>query len=104
MPHTKRIKKIEVNKLPLIPNICRQILREVWKSKKASVAHVVMRQGNVSLLHKHKTFTELYYILEGRGILWVNKEQIRVKPGTVIEIRPNTPHKLKNTGDALSNI
>lgn len=90
--------KIEINKLPIVPNICRQILREVWKSKNISIAHVIMRKGNTSLLHTHHTFTEVYHILEGSGILWLGTKQISVRAGTLVEISPGTPHKLKNKG------
>ncbi len=90
--------KIEVRKLPEVPNICRQILREVWKSNKASIAHVIMEPNNVSLLHKHRTFTELYYILVGRGILFLGDRKVSVGKDEMVEIPPNTPHKLKNTG------
>ncbi len=90
--------KINVEKLPEVPNICNQILREVWKSENVSVAHVIMKKGNTSLLHKHKLFTELYYILSGRGILWLDKRRIKVDTGILVEIPPNIPHKLKNTG------
>lgn len=62
------------------------------------MAHVIMLPGRISLLHKHKKFTELYYILEGKGILWLGKEKFKVKREMFIEISPNTPHKLKNTG------
>ena len=93
-----REKIIEILKLPDVPNICREILREVWKSKNASIAHVIMLPGRTSLLHKHKKFTELYYILKGKGIIWIGKEKFKVKGGVFIEVLPNTPHKLKNTG------
>lgn len=90
--------KIEIKKLPEVPNVCREILREVWKHRFASIAHVLVLPGRVSLLHKHKTFTELYYVLKGRGIMWVGKEKFPVRGETLIEIPPNTAHKLKNIG------
>lgn len=90
--------KIEIKKLPEVPNVCNQILREVWKSKNTSIAHVIMKRGDISLLHKHKTFTELYYILKGDGILFVGNKKIKVGSETLIEIKPRISHKLKNTG------
>ena len=90
--------KISIHKLPLVPNICRQLLREVWKSKKTSLAHVSMRPGNVSLLHKHKNFTELYYILSGKGIITLGNNAFTVRTDDLIVIPPNKPHKLKNAG------
>lgn len=90
--------KIEVNKLKPVPNVCNQILREVWKSKDISIAHVIIKAGDISLSHKHKSFTEIYYILEGRGILTVGDEKLEVKNDTIVIIKPNTPHMLKNIG------
>lgn len=93
--------KIEVKKLPEVPNICEQILKEVWKSKDVSVAYVEMVPGNVSLLHKHSTFTELYYILNGKGIMWVGDEEFPVSKDILVEVKPGVPHKLKNTGKSV---
>ena len=90
--------KISIHKLPLVPNICRQLLREVWKSKNASIAHVSMRLGNVSLLHKHKNFTELYYILSGKGIMTLGDNSFKVQADDLVVIPPHKPHKLKNDG------
>ena len=90
--------KIEVRSLPEVPNICNQILREVWKSKDVSVAYVEMMLGNVSLLHRHNTFVELYYILSGKGIIRVGDKEFPVSKDTLVEIKIGVPHKLKNTG------
>ena len=89
---------IDIYKLPEVPNVCRQILREAWQSKNVSVAHVIMRPKEVSLSHKHMKFTELYYILEGEGVMWLGEEKFGVKEGSLVEVRPNTAHKLENTG------
>ncbi len=93
--------RIEIKKLPEVPNICNQILREVWKSENISIAYVEMAPKNISLLHKHQTFTELYYILGGRGILYVGNEKFAVKKDTLVEIKPDIAHKLKNTGKSI---
>lgn len=94
-------RKIEVEKLPAVPNICNQTLKEVWKSGDVSVAYVEMAPGNVSLLHRHRSFTELYYILSGKGIMRVNEEEFSVRKDTLVEVKPGEPHKLKNTARSL---
>ena len=93
--------KIEVKHLPEVPNVCNQILKEVWKSEDVSVAYVEMVPGNVSLLHRHSTFTELYYILTGGGIMLVNDEKFSVSKDVLVEVGPGMPHKLTNTGKTL---
>ena len=85
--------KIEVKKLPEVPNICNQSLREAWKSNDFSLAYV--EADHPSFLHKHP-FLELYYILRGRGIMQLGEEQITVKENDLIEIGPGVPHKLIN--------
>lgn len=91
-------KVIKVQDLPEAANICQQMLKEVWKSKDVSVAYVEMQGGSVSLLHKHANFTELYYILSGRGKIFIDGEEFEVDANMLIEIAPGVSHKLKNTG------
>jgi len=93
------MKKIIVKELPLIPNICRQDLREVYKNKDASLAHVIMPKDNVSLLHNHTTFTEWYYILRGVGIMEAGDGTFEVSGGQVIILSPGEKHKITNTGE-----
>ena len=57
-----------------------------------------MRRGSVSLLHLHKTFTELYYIIEGKGEMRVGKKTFSVRKDTLVEIPRGSWHMLKNIG------
>jgi len=93
--------KIEVKMLPEVPNVCNQILKEVWKSENVSMAYVEMVPGNVSLLHKHSTFTELYYIIAGEGIMLVNDKEFSVGRDVLVEVEPGMSHKLTNTDKTL---
>ncbi|MDD5032551.1 MAG: cupin domain-containing protein [Candidatus Pacebacteria bacterium] len=90
---------IGVKKLPLTSNVCKQAVREVINLNRASVAHVEVQPGDASLLHRHKIFTQLYYILEGRGRMYVGgRGDFPVAKDTLIWIAPGRPHKLENTG------
>lgn len=89
---------INVKNLPEVPNVCNQRLKEILKSEDFSIAYVEMAVGNISRLHKHKSFTEFYYILEGRGVLCLGKQEIFVNKDFLVEIKPGTAHQLKNTG------
>ncbi len=91
-------KFVDVYSLPPVPNVCDQILREVVSLPKVSMAHVIMDSGNVSLWHKHSRMTEVYFILEGEGILYHGSRAMRVRKGAYLVILAGTPHKLKNTG------
>ncbi|MFH1638569.1 MAG: cupin domain-containing protein [Candidatus Woesearchaeota archaeon] len=89
---------IDVYSLKPADNICDQVLREVIAIKDVNMAHVIMDSGNTSLLHQHKKFTEIYFILEGEGILYYDDKALKVKEESFLLLPPKTPHKLENTG------
>lgn len=41
--------------------------------------------------------TEIYYIIEGSGIVWLDEDAIPVKPGDIIVIPPQVFHWIDNT-------
>jgi mannose-6-phosphate isomerase-like protein (cupin superfamily) len=45
--------------------------------------------------HYHKRMTEIYYILEGEGAVELNGENVPVRPGTTLMIKPGTMHRGK---------
>lgn len=64
-----------------------------------SIAHAVLKAGESSLVHKLKTSIEIYYILEGKGIMHIDDESEEVYPGQVVYIPANSKQYIKNTGD-----
>ncbi|MBI5398638.1 cupin domain-containing protein [Candidatus Woesearchaeota archaeon] len=92
-------KLIDVYELPAVDNVCNQILREVISLPKISVAHVTMNQGNASLWHQHSRMSEIYFVLDGEGILYYGDKSIRAKSGAYLMLPPKTAHKLRNTGN-----
>jgi len=89
---------IDVYELSTVENVCNQILREVISLPKVSMAHVIMNEGNVSLWHQHSRMSEVYFILEGEGILYYGNKALQAEKGAYLVLPPNTPHKLRNTG------
>ncbi len=89
---------IDVYSLPLVPNVCEQDLREVICLLPLSVAHVTMKPGNVSLFHRHSKTAEIYFILEGDGMLYHGQDALEVSEGAYCVVDSNVPHKLWNTG------
>ncbi|MFH1098858.1 MAG: cupin domain-containing protein [Candidatus Uhrbacteria bacterium] len=63
-----------------------------------SLAHATVRPNLASLPHKLKT-SEVYYILEGEGIIYINNEAARIHSGQVIYIPPNGEQYIQNTGN-----
>ncbi|MFA5106698.1 MAG: cupin domain-containing protein [Patescibacteria group bacterium] len=62
-----------------------------------SLAHSIVKAGNSSVAHSLKT-TEVYYILEGTGIMHINDETAAVAPGDAVYIPPNAVQYIENTG------
>ncbi len=91
---------LNVYELPTATNVCDQILREVMVLNQVSFAHVTMDPRAVSLLHQHFAMSEVYFILEGQGILYYGNKALEVTKGAYQVIPPRTPHKLRNTNNA----
>lgn len=62
-----------------------------------SLAHATLKPNQTSKPHKLKT-SEVYCILEGEGIMHIDNENTKVKPGQVIYIPPNSKQFIENTG------
>ncbi len=79
------------------------LLRELLHPDKAdlaigySLAHTIVKQGQVSKPHRLKT-SEVYYILEGEGMMHINDESARVGPGQAVYIPPHSKQRIQNTG------
>jgi mannose-6-phosphate isomerase-like protein (cupin superfamily) len=80
-------------------------LRELLHPDKAdisirySLAHAVVQPGQTSRQHRLRT-SEVYYILQGEGMMHINDESARVGPGQAVYIPPDTCQFIQNTGDS----
>lgn len=80
------------------------ILREILHPKneelqiRYSIAHAIVKPGKTTLPHIMKT-TEVYYILEGEGIIYIEDESGKVHAGQAIYIPPSAKQYIKNTGN-----
>ncbi|PIN69218.1 hypothetical protein COV93_06435 [Candidatus Woesearchaeota archaeon CG11_big_fil_rev_8_21_14_0_20_43_8] len=92
------MKHFEIYDLLPVANVCDQVLREVISFGNVSMAHVLMDRGNVSLLHRHQKMTEVYFVLDGTGVLHHGDMSLSVQKGAYLVIPPKVPHKLKNPG------
>lgn len=78
-------------------------LRELLHPDKAelairySLAHALVRPGKTSIRHRLRT-SEVYYILQGEGLMHINDETEAVQPGRAIYIPPQALQYIKNTG------
>lgn len=79
------------------------ILRELLHPDKAplqlrySLAHATLKPGDTSYKHYLRT-SEVYYILEGKGIMHIGEETQEVFPGQVVYIPPMALQCIHNPG------
>jgi mannose-6-phosphate isomerase-like protein (cupin superfamily) len=62
-----------------------------------SLAHAVVKPGEKTLPHRLKS-SEVYYVLEGRGLMHVDGERAEVEAGQAVYIPPLAVQSIENTG------
>jgi mannose-6-phosphate isomerase-like protein (cupin superfamily) len=79
------------------------ILREIFHPDKEplalgySLAHAVVKPNDTTWLHRLKT-SEVYFILEGEGIMHINGESFSVTSGSTVYIPPLASQNITNSG------
>lgn len=79
------------------------IIRELMNFKNSSVKNLslavaTLQPGKSTIEHYHEKSEEIYYILEGRGIVKVGEETSDVEKGDAILIPTGSYHKICNNG------
>ncbi|RKZ28867.1 hypothetical protein DRQ36_09800 [bacterium] len=67
--------------------------------ERQSLAEAILYPGQSTIEHIHKISEEIYYILEGEGVMWQDGEEHEIGPGDAIANLPGVPHRITNTGD-----
>jgi len=79
------------------------VLRELLHPDKAdlsigySLAHARVKPGKVTIAHRLKT-SEVYYIIKGKGVMYIDGSFRPVAAGCAIYIPPGSRQYIKNTG------
>jgi mannose-6-phosphate isomerase-like protein (cupin superfamily) len=63
-----------------------------------SLAEEILPPGCAVTPHHHRALEEIYYIVEGRGVMTVGEERREVSAGDAIFIPLKHRHTLENTG------
>ena len=63
-----------------------------------SLAEARLSPGRSTTPHRHRRSEEIYFVLEGEGLMKVEQEQQRVVTGDAIAILPGQWHQIRNTG------
>ena len=72
---------------------------ETEGSGNLSVARAVIMPGQSTFSHYHGSSEEVYYVLEGQGLLRINARTWEVGPGSVHLIRPGDEHNVTCMGE-----
>ena len=67
-------------------------------NQQQSLAEAVVHPGQTTTLHKHLASEELYHITQGEGLMTLGDKEFHVQTADTICIPPNTPHRIRNTG------
>lgn len=63
-----------------------------------SIAHAVLKPKRASSPHRLKESSEVYYILEGIGVMNIDGEESEVGSGQAVYIPPGSWQHIRNTG------
>ena len=69
-------------------------------SSKISMALFRYEPGQIGPKHVHEKVTEIYFILQGEGILIIEGKKEKLFPGKLVYIPPGNIHETKITRDA----
>jgi mannose-6-phosphate isomerase-like protein (cupin superfamily) len=66
----------------------------------SEVFMVIIEPGKATHLHKHDDVEQIFYIIEGNGVLIAgpDKKEYSVRPAQVVKIPPSTLHTIRTKG------
>jgi mannose-6-phosphate isomerase-like protein (cupin superfamily) len=86
-----------------IPNPHFISVRALHVSEQAQFEHLMLKAGQEQ--KRHVAYTNVYlYVLEGEGILEAGDEVIQLSADMLVEIPPETHHRLVNSGETQLRI
>ncbi|MDI6807270.1 MAG: cupin domain-containing protein [Candidatus Aenigmarchaeota archaeon] len=74
-------------------------IREYFHSLNLSLAEALLKPGQVTQYHLHKKSEEIYYILDGKGLMNIEGKESEVAEKQAIYIAPGKRHKITNVGE-----
>jgi mannose-6-phosphate isomerase-like protein (cupin superfamily) len=67
-------------------------------NRNLSLAEATVAPESKTRLHRHSSAEEIYFFLEGRGLMTLEEEVFPVGVGDSVLIPPGKRHRLENTG------
>lgn len=71
-------------------------IRELYRSEAMSLAEAVVNAGETTEYHYHNTSAEIYYIVEGNGMMEIEGEEQEVSKDQAIIIPRTKKHRIRN--------
>ena len=65
---------------------------EIWELPPGSSEGSHVHEGN-------NTLEEFYYFISGEGVMWMDDEELPVRPGDAVMAPPGVDHGFRSTGD-----
>jgi len=95
---------VNINDVPSFTTKDGSEIRELLASRNScivnqSLAEARVAPGATTEPHRHIKTEEIYYILEGTGIMYLGDRSQKVGPGDAVAIPPGTEHKITCTGE-----
>jgi mannose-6-phosphate isomerase-like protein (cupin superfamily) len=81
-------------------------IRELLAHRNSCIRNQTLAEARVAVAtstapHRHLKTEEIYYILEGKGLMRIGAETRPIKAGDAIAIPPNELHQITNVGNAI---
>lgn len=77
------------------------LLRDKLDLKGVGVGLIHLKKGKgYKYFHQHREQEEIYFILEGKGLIYIDGEEISLLKGDIIRIDPNGKRALKASDDS----
>lgn len=74
---------------------------KIYELVKEGPVGIAVVEINESKLHYHKKTVEIYYVLDGEGILIIDEEKVLIEKNHLVYIEPLRKHKVKRIGKNL---
>ena len=74
--------------------------KKLFTSEKIVAEFVSYEPGQGAVVHFHPKQDEIFYVVEGKGIILVGDEEIQVQPSSVVFVPAQVKHGIKTTEDS----
>ena len=82
----------------------RTLLTNEFDSSLKYVRELILEPGSSIGMHAHNGDEEVYYIIEGKGLMTVDKEEREIAAGDIVLTKSGSSHGLKNNSPDILKI